>query len=239
MKCKIADLIVLIEPKYNRLCEHIKPYVIQTDENTDINIEINEETINTICKDPLWTIEDAEILVSSREFYRALTLFDGFMLHSSALAYKGGAYLFSAEPGVGKSTHTSLWQKYLGDDNVTIINDDKPAIRAQNGEVFAYGTPWSGSSDLHTNVKVPLKAIVFIERSEDNWVKKINQSIALPLLIEQTTRHLNQKEMERLLQTINTVVSQIPIYKMGCNIGEDAVKTALKNLVENVDSTMI
>ena len=39
----------------------------------------------------------------------------GFYLHSSAVELDGRAYLFSGKSGVGKSTHTRLWQQIFGD----------------------------------------------------------------------------------------------------------------------------
>ena len=37
------------------------------------------------------------------------------VLHSSAIAVDGNAYLFSAHSGTGKSTHTSLWLDHFKD----------------------------------------------------------------------------------------------------------------------------
>lgn len=62
------------------------------------------------------------------------------MVHSSAIKYNDKCYLFSADSGVGKSTHTSLWHKVYG-DKVQIINDDKPIIRLENNKLIVYGSP--------------------------------------------------------------------------------------------------
>ena len=49
------------------------------------------------------------------------------MLHSSAVVADGKAYLFTADSGTGKSTHTQLWPRMFG-DRAYILNDDKPAL---------------------------------------------------------------------------------------------------------------
>ena len=65
----------------------------------------------------------------------------GLVIHSSSIVYQGRSVIFSAPPETGKSTHTGLWKKYFADD-VTIINDDSPAITlTPDGEILVNGTP--------------------------------------------------------------------------------------------------
>ena len=54
-----------------------------------------------------------EYMSTGAAFYVALIKFGGFMLHSSAVALDGKAYLFSAPSGTGKSTHTSRWVSHF------------------------------------------------------------------------------------------------------------------------------
>ena len=110
------------------------------------------------------------------------------MLHSSAVVVDGYAYLFSADSGVGKSTHTDLWLKLLG-EKAFIVNDDKPAIRNIDGEWFVYGTPWCGKNNTNKNAKIKLGAIVFLERSEDNWIEQEEIKEAIPKFFKQTIRN--------------------------------------------------
>jgi hypothetical protein len=134
--------------------------------------------------------------------------------------------LFSADPGTGKSTHTTLWRKYFGDDNVKIINDDKPAIRLEDDKIYVYGTPWSGKTDQNINMRNELGAIVFLERSENNWVKEITPKEAIPLLMMQTIRPRNPERMIKLLDVLDTVLKNTKLYKLGCNISEEAVRVS-------------
>ena len=62
------------------------------------------------------------------------------------------------------------------DNNVSYINDDKPFIRYFPNEnaFYVYGTPWKGKHNLGSNVKVPLKAICFLNRGEENSIIKTN-----------------------------------------------------------------
>jgi len=68
--------------------------------------------------------------------------------HGVAIEYDGKAYIFSASSGTGKSTRAFLWQKYLGENKVTIINGDKPILWFKDDEILACGSPWSGKEVL-------------------------------------------------------------------------------------------
>ena len=138
--------------------------------------------------------------------------------------------MFSADPGTGKSTHTSLWLKYFGEDRAKIINDDKPAIRMIDDKLYVYGTPWSGKTDQNINMKVPIGAIVFLERSQDNWIKEIEPQEAIPLILQQTVRPEKEEVMIKLLDMLDIVLRRVKLYKLGCNMSEDAVKVSYNGI---------
>ena len=177
----------------------------------------------------LWG-KPVEYVATGALFNRFLIVHDGLMLHSSAVVVDGYAYLFSADSGTGKSTHTNLWLEKFG-DKAFIINDDKPAIRKIDGEWDVFGTPWCGKNNTNKNAKAKLGAIVFLERSEENWIEEENIKDAIPKFFRQTTRKLNvEKNMDTVLKTMEKVLSEVPIYNMGCNISEDAAKMAYEKI---------
>lgn len=67
------------------------------------------------------------MLADTRENVTISTPYNGLMLHASAAALGGRAYLFSGPCGRGKSTHTRLWQQTFG-EAVQVFNDDKPVL---------------------------------------------------------------------------------------------------------------
>ena len=92
-------------------------------------------------KYPHLTPDEWEYIQTGLVFACKLLDFNGFCLHASAVALENRAVLFSGPCGIGKSTHTNLWQQYFGPDRAVIINDDKPALRLIKGTFYAYGTP--------------------------------------------------------------------------------------------------
>jgi len=227
---RIADITVDLGYKYDRLKKQAAAYKIDEKVKPDMTIYLSDALLEQKQKEnPHLSIEDCEYIFTSSVFYTGMLQYGGFMLHSSAVIMDGKAYLFSAPSGTGKSTHTGLWQKVFG-DRAQILNDDKPAIRAFENGVFAYGTPWSGKTDMNINVKAPIAGICFIERSEKNWIKKIDTNSALSGLLNQTIRPFEMKNMDLLLGHIEKVLMSVPVYKMGCNISEEAAIMAHREM---------
>ena len=110
---RIADLSVNMEVG-GRTLEQSKPFLISEvpDENAKITLSGITQRVDFLMKNYVSEKSDPAVLeyiISGRRFYKALVNFNGFMLHASAVVYNGKAYLFSADSGVGKSTHTALW----------------------------------------------------------------------------------------------------------------------------------
>ena len=226
-KLKVAELNLEIEYKYPTMIKQAEAYKADF-EKPNIRIEITDENLLLMQQENLHlSLDDVEYIFTGGAFYEALLEFKGFMLHSSGVCVDGYAYLFSADPGTGKSTHTGLWQQYFGEDKALIINDDKPAIRLVDDKLYAYGTPWSGKTDKNLNMRVPVGAIVFIERSaHKNWVREITPKEAIPLILGQTVRPSESDKMEKLLDVLDTLLRRVRVFRLGCDMSFDAVRTS-------------
>lgn len=230
-KLKVAELNVEVDYEYPTLVKQAEAYKADF-EKPNIRVSIPRENYATLKEEnPHLSYDDIEYIFTGAGFYEALLDFNGFMLHSSGVCVDGYAYLFSADPGTGKSTHTGLWQEYFGSDRALIINDDKPAIRLVDDVLYAYGTPWSGKTDKNLNMRVPVGAIVFIERSADkNWVKEITPKEAIPLILGQTIRPTEPDKMIKLLDVLDTLLRRVHVYRLGCDMSFDAVKTSYEGI---------
>ncbi len=232
MRLKAADLIIDIDIKGDLLLSRVKPYLYTGNENADMSfINIPNSYYEEKQKQfPHLSFDEIEYLWSGSLFYEHLTRFSGVMLHASCVEYEGKAYLFSAPSGTGKSTHTHLWVKYL--NGARIINDDKPAIRLVDGKFYAYGTPWSGKTDESINQGFPIVGICFLERGENN-IEKIPGIKALKLFMDQTVRPANKELMLNAVDIINNILTDIPIYKLSCDMSKEAVETSLNGMRNN------
>lgn len=225
---KIAGLTVDMGYKYETMKKQAAAYKIDgMGEKPDMKIYLPHEFLEEKQRELSdLTLGDCEYLYTGAAFYSGLLHYGGFMLHSSAVVMDDGAYLFTADSGTGKSTHTSLWQKAFGEDRVQILNDDKPAIRIAQEGIFACGTPWSGKTDLNVNRIVPLRAIGFLERSQENWIKRRPGGEMVGKIMRQTVRPPVQSEMDALLKYLDKVLTDVPVYSLGVNMDVEAAEMA-------------
>lgn len=232
MLYKISDLIVEYNPIYDMLRKRSDKYLIK-DSSTKVNFKIivNENDIKKV-KDSDQEInsELAEYIVAGAILSNALLQYKGCLLHSSAVVIDNECYLFSATSGTGKSTHTNLWIKYLSDKKPYILNDDKPAIRIIDNEIWAYGTPFSGKYDINKNKKAKVKSICFIQQSKTNTVEKMENDEAIKLFMEQILVETDKESMIRLLEIVDIIIRQVPVYKLKCNISEEAVRLSYETM---------
>ncbi|NLB80061.1 MAG: hypothetical protein GX800_00255 [Clostridiaceae bacterium] len=162
-------------------------------------------------------------------FANAVLYHNGFILHSSAIEYDGKGILFSAPSGVGKSTHTGLWKKHY--ENVSIINDDTPAIRFIGGKPFVFGTPWSGKTRINDNICAPLHAIVFINKATENSITPCVGTEAISLMLSEVRKSVFPEMMEKTLGFIDNIINTVPIYCLSCNISKEAVDLVKNTII--------
>lgn len=232
---KIAGCVVEYEPMYALLQEKMEKYRLEegTEPVADITLRLTEEFLTERQKEnPHLTIDQCEYIWAGLQFYTGLLKYNGFMLHASAIEVDGKAYLFSADSGVGKSTHAKLWQRFLGEENAQILNDDKPAVVIEDGSCFAYGTPFSGKSPEHLNRKAKIQGICMLERGAENRIRRISGKEALPLLMRQVIWPRTQAEADKLLGYLNVVLKQVPLYRMECNLSVEAAQKAYEMMKE-------
>lgn len=149
---------------------------------------------------------------------------DTVLTHSSAVMYKGRAYIFLGKSGTGKSTHSRMWLKALED--VELMNDDHPVIRLdRDGNPVVYGTPWSGKTHCYKNVQAPLGGIIRISRAPYNKPNRLSPIHGYASLMTSCSGMTWEKDLadgkDRALQGI---VSRTPCWVMECLPDEDAAR---------------
>lgn len=217
-KYEIAGLIVGMDT-FGRTLEQARSY--ETDAKRAIDFTIISDFQIARERFPMLSDDDCEYLGTGRAFYRSLLSFDGFQLHSSCVVVDGKAYLFTANPGTGKSTHTNLWLKQFG-ERAFILNDDKPALRLEDGVWYAYGTPWSGKHDISVNARVPVAGIACLERGEINEIEPFSGRDAVLALLRQCNRPKAAEYRIKLLELLDKLITQVPVWKLKCNMDPEA-----------------
>lgn len=153
---------------------------------------------------------------------------NGIQIHCSSIEYEGMGIIFSAPSGTGKSTHVRLWRELYG-DKVTIINEDRPAIRYINNTPMLCGTPWSGSSDHFANKTVPLKYIVMLEQAPVNCIEKISRTRAMQMLMPRCfLPYFDSGLMNEAINTLDRILNDVPVFLLKCLPNHEAVELVKK-----------
>lgn len=234
MLCRIADLLVEV-PEAGGMASRCRDYLINEPISADIIIRADRYKPDRLP----YPDEDMMIYMESCvQFNSQLLNFNGLYLHSSAIEWEGKAYLFSGPSGMGKSTHTRLWQSIYPDARV--FNDDKPALRRLDDRWFAYGTPWCGKDGININMKVPLAGICFLRRGQDNAIRRLSHLEASVQIISQTTRRFKSEErLDLLLSHVDKLVREIPVYELYCTPTADAARLSSETMRRGAEEVFL
>ena len=173
-----------------------------------------------------------ETLAVYRKIAEKMPSYGTILMHGSAVALDGEAYLFTAKSGTGKSTHARLWREVFG-ERAVMMNDDKPLVKIGDGVATVYGTPWNGKHRLGANITVPLKAVCLLERAEENRIGRIAKSDAYPMLVQQTYRPADPVSLAKTLTLIDRLADTVGLYRLGCNMEREAAEVAYNGMRGN------
>ncbi|MCF0178316.1 MAG: phosphoenolpyruvate carboxykinase, partial [Bacteroidales bacterium] len=150
-------------------------------------------------------------------------------IHSSCVVHEGKAYLFLGKSGTGKSTHARQWMSAFA--GCTLLNDDNPVIRIENGVVKAYGTPWSGKTPCYKNENYPVAGIVRLSQAKTNKFTLLSGTEAFAALLPSCSSIRQDKRLqESLIGTLIEITETVPVGRMECLPDTDAAKVCYNGL---------
>ena len=155
------------------------------------------------------------------------------LFHSSVVSYQGRGYMFLGHSGTGKSTHSSLWLKYI--EGTELVNDDNPVVRVlEDGEVWVYGSPWSGKTPCYRNVSYPVGAIVKLSQAPYNKIQPLKGIKAYAALVPSISGKRWDKELaEGLHETENLIAQHAAVWHLDCLPDEAAAQLCCKTCTSN------
>ena len=143
-------------------------------------------------------------------------------LHSSLIAYNNYGLLFLGPSGIGKTTQAELWNQYR---DALIINGDVVFVQETEDAFLGWGTPWHGSSPYCENTSVPVHAMIVLKQAPENSIREltgfekvtaVSNNVFYPRWLE--------NGMELCLETLDHLLTNIPVYELSCRPDEDAVR---------------
>lgn len=145
------------------------------------------------------------------------------LFHAAVIGQDGRGYLFLGKSGTGKSTHSRLWQKYI--PGVQLINDDNPVVRMKGGMAYVYGSPWSGKTPCYRNVRMPVRAMVMLQQSPTNAIRRLGTLEAYAAILGSVSgMQWNRRVADALHHTEEKLLSCVPIWHLDCRPDEEAAR---------------
>ena len=223
---KIADINVGVKYRYELTRKFLSDY--ETGDAADFTVEVTDADLDleqTFAEEPTER-EYLECAAVYRKIADKITEYDGAVFHGAVLDIDGGAYIIAARSGVGKTTHIRLWLERFG-DKASVLNGDKPIIRVIDGALYVCGTPYNGKEGYGKRANLPLRAIAFLERGENNSYSKITSSDAIVRFMSQI--YINGDSplaVARTLKLANRILTDTPLYEFRCNKDISAAEMA-------------
>jgi hypothetical protein len=91
---------------------------------------------------------------------------EGVEMHAVGISDESGrGHLFLGHSGAGKSTTARLWIDRPG---VRILSDDRIILRAHEGQIWMYGTPWHGDAGIASPDSATLSGIYLLAHGKSN-----------------------------------------------------------------------
>lgn len=226
-KYLIADMIVEFKNRYGYLDNQCRSYLCNKTAPAEVSVFVTEDELRQerILSDCNYSDGYLESICTYRKLCLAITQHDGILLHSSVISADNRGIAFLAPSGTGKTTHTVMWKRLLG-DKCTIINGDKPIIRFFDGVPYAYGTPWAGKENFETNAKVRLTDLCFICRGEVNSVKPLTPAECIDKIMIQILRPKEPVPALKTLELVDKLLHSCRLWLVKCTPTVEAAKTA-------------
>ena len=154
-------------------------------------------------------------------FEAVLIHFRRLCLHASCVNTALGGILFSGVSGIGKSTQANLWCNYR---NAVQINGDRPILVHAQNAWFACGSPYAGSSRIHTNASCPVTAIVMLKQAHTCSLRRLSLPEAFRAIWSGLTMHSWNEKLVALASDLTIdLVSTVPVFEFACTPNETAV----------------
>lgn len=145
----------------------------------------------------------------------------GVLLHGCLINDSGTGRLFVGQSGAGKSTMAALWEQA----GVTgIYSDDRVIVREQDGQFWAYGTPWHGTGRYASPSHVPLSSIFVLRQAAQNDARDLLPVYAVSQLFARSfPTFWNREGLDFTLSFLQRLCAATPCYELGFRPTEEVV----------------
>jgi hypothetical protein len=165
-------------------------------------------------------------------FSQMAVLHQTVLIHASVIEKENLGFAFLGKSGTGKSTHSSLWLRYIAGSK--LLNDDNPALQInEEGDVFIYGTPWSGKTPCYINKKVELAALVRLQQAPENLFSETQGLDSMVALLPScSSLRWNSHLYTSLCDVLERVIQKTPVCILKCLPNHNAAEICYEGIQE-------
>ncbi len=162
-------------------------------------------------------------LIASVRLYTSLLCIEhgGLPAHGSCVYIKGkGAYIFSGKSGAGKTTIARMLKRFGN-----VFNDEFNLLTTVNNTFHVFSNPFTSIQNMNfcSTGSSPLKKIFFLNKSDKNYSKAISHKEKVFNILKNTyTFPLSDAYWDKLLETANKIVHEIPSEMLYFSLGENS-----------------
>jgi hypothetical protein len=152
----------------------------------------------------------------------------GVLVHACGVSVEGRGLLFLGTSGAGKSTTARLFKERGG---VTILSDDRIAIRREGDGFRIYGTPWHGEEGWETPASATLNAVFLLEQAPRNRLIELAPSAAVAqMMVRAFPAMWDQDGLEFAVKFLADVADRLPVRRLQFQADPSAVECVLESV---------
>ena len=213
-KIRVAGIIIEIHSIYTRILNMCNDFLTEEEAAFSVSIDRDDIRKERFCYQTSHNTNTPpddilEVNAVLRKIAKELIDYKIFLMHGAVISLNNEAFLFTAPSGTGKSMHLFRWLSNVPE--IVVVNGDKPFI-VTGEQIMVCGSPWAGKENLYTNIIVPLKAIVLMERSDNNKIEPVSFYDAFPVLLQQTFRPKESDKIKKTLQLLKDLENKVAFY---------------------------
>ena len=179
-----------------------------------------------------------ETLAVYRKLATEMLNFDCWLIHGAVFSIDDKAYMVTAASGTGKTTIVRMILKLYEDSFV--VNGDKPLLKINGNQTSACGTPWSGKEHMNRNCRVPLRALIILERGQENRVDELSYSQAFPIILQQTYKPDDVPYMKKTLELLSRMGNSdgLKFYRLSLKRYDNRNELVNEDIVSLLEQTL-
>ena len=212
-KGEISGIPLSFAFRYSNTASYYEHWLCKCDPAVDC-ITVQEEDVSYWMNQ--WKVSDyaySEFVYSCSYACDVLMKHSRIVMHGAAFRWNQQAYLFTAPSGTGKTTQLNHWRT-LFENEVKVMNGDKPILEVHDNEVIVHPSPWKGKEGIGDDLlAAPLGGIIILQQDQNNMIERLSERDAAGrLFCRFYTTFTSEEEVKTAGRMLEQILNNVPVY---------------------------